>query len=568
MQTPLSNNSISVPFPSTVGLDTGLSGTSTLTEAEKTEIRRLRSTCALYDTFRGEWDFNLSAYEGGSQFINDQNLFKHSREHDDDYKERLKRAHYMNYCDGLVDFFTDFIFAETIDRNGGSNEAFYSSFITDVNRKKESITEFMKEVSGDDQILGMVYVLVDSPTIPEGIKFTKAQEQKLKIRPYWVLIRPQEVLDWIVDDFDKYSYLKRFQMQYDFDGGKRTCEKYTEWTPTGITISRIDVTEPQKPKLLPKETLPNKIGEVPFVCVRYKRNKTHKEMGDAFLKDLSMQNREVMNLTSLLQEFLYRQCFNILAVEVDSQLPTKDQAEGDIGTANLLEFPKGAKPPSYIAPESSPADKIHEERGTLINEMYRRAAQDTVNELFNGAKRSGFSQAQSFSNTVPRIASRAETLEKAENRLMELTMQYMGKTWDGRIKYKDRYEITNISDALNQLTLIFKDLQMPSETFVKTQLKRMVHEIDGKLTSDEMVRIEAEIDAMDFLEWQNSQKLAMIGKAAISPEVGKAFGDNAAPTTPGSGTVVPGKDKVAAVIRNRKPTTMAEAKAEATKGKH
>jgi hemoglobin-like flavoprotein len=563
---PLSNNSIQVPFPSTVGLDTGLSGTSTLTEAEKTEIRRLRATCPLYDAFRWEWDFNLSAYEGGTQFITDQNLFKHSREHDDDFKERLKRAHYMNYCDGLVDFFTDFIFAETIDRNGGTNQAFYDEFIVNVNRKNEGITEFMKEVSSDDQILGMVYVLVDTPKIPEGQKLTKAQEKQLGIRPYWVLIRPQEVLDWVVDEFDKYSYIKRFQIVDEFSGGsKRVYEKYTEWTPTNIIISKIDVTEPAKPRLLPKDIITNKVEEVPLVCIRYKRNKKFKEMGDAFLKDLAMQNREVMNLTSLLQEFLYRQCFNILAVEVDNQLPTKDQAEGDIGTANLLEFPKGAKPPSYIAPESAPADKIHEERGTLINEMYRRAAQDTVNELFNGAKRSGFSQAQSFSNTVPRIASRAETLEKAENRLMELTMKYMSKKWDGRIKYKDRYEITNISDALNQLTQVFKDLQMPSEMFAKSQLKRMVHEIDGKLTTDEMIRIEAEIDAMDFVEWQNTQKLAMIGKASMSPEVGTAFGDKVA--APAPKTIVPGKDKVAAVIRNRKPTTMAEAKAEAIKGK-
>lgn len=558
---PLSNNSIQVAFPSTVGLETGLSGTSTLTEAEKAEIRRLRSTCGLYDSYRPEWDFNLSAYEGGKQFITEENLFKHNREHTDDYKERLTRAHYMNYCDGLVDFFTDFIFAETIDRNGGSNQDFFTNFILDVNRKGESITEFMKEVSGDDQIFGLVYALVDSPSIPDGVKLTKAQEKRLGIRPYWVLIKPQEVLDWIVDDFDKYTYLKRFQIQEVFEGGqKSTLEKYMEWTPKSVLISLVDVTNPAKPKLLPKQIITNQIGEVPIVPIRYKRSKKNKEIGDAFLKDLAMQNREVMNITSLLQEFLYRQCFNILAMEVDAQLPTKDQAEGNVGTANLLQYPKGAKAPEYISPDASPADKLHEERQTLINEMYRRAAQDTVNELFNGMKRSGFSQAQSFSNTVPRIASRAETLEKAEVRLMQLTLKYMGKTWDGRIKYKDRYEITNISDALSQLTQLFKDLQMPSETFVKTELKRMVHEIDGKLTADEIAKVEAEIDAMDFAEWQDSQKLALLGKAAMSPEVGKPFGDSVT-------AVTPGKDKPAASKPTRKPTTTAEAKAEATKGK-
>jgi hypothetical protein len=400
----------------------------------------------------------------------------------------------------------------------------------------------MKEVCSDDQIYGLVYVLVDSPAVPEGQRLTRAQEKALKIRPYWILVKPQDVLDWVVDEFDHFTYWKRFQLIEDMStGSRRTLEKYTEWTPLAIKISLIDVSNPQKPRLLPATIIGNKIGEVPVVPIRYKRSKRYKEMGEAFLKDLAMQNREVMNLTSLLQEFLYRQCFNILAVQVDTQLPTQEQSEGEIGTANMLHYPKGAEAPAYISPSSDPADKIHEERQTIVNEMYKRAAQDTVNELFNGVKRSGFSQAQSFSTTVPRIASRAETLEKAENRLMDLTMKYMGKTWDGRVKYKDRYELTNITDALSQLTQLFTQLQMPSETFVKTELKRMVKEFDGKIPADILLKIEAEIDAMKFSEWQETMKTALIGAPKTND------GAN------GSAT--------------RKPTTTAEAKSEATKGK-
>lgn len=554
-----------VAFPGVVTLDLGLGSSSTLTEEQKTEIRRLRSTCMLYDMYKADWEFQLAAYEGGAAFVNVQNLFKHSREHDDDYKDRVKRAHYMNYCEPLVDFFTDFIFAETIARHGGANAAFYNEFIMDVNRKGETITEFMKQVSDDDQIFGHLYILVDTPKIPEGKRLTKAQEKQLGLRPYWVLIKPQEVLDWVIDPFDKYLYLKRFQLQDTMkaNGARVVLERYTEWYEGHVDITEIDVTNPSKPILGPKEIITNALGEIPIECVRYKRSKRYKEMGESFLKDLAMQNREVMNLTSLLQEFLYRQCFNILAVQVDSQLPTKEQAEGELGTANMLQYPKGADMPGYIAPSSDPADKLHEERQTIVNEMYKRAAQDTINELFNGSKRSGFSQAQSFSNTVPRIASRAETLERAENRLMDLTMKYMGKTWDGRIKYKDRYELTNISDAINQLVSVFKDLQMPSPTFAKTELKRMVHELDGKIQPEVLIKIEAEIEQMDMEAWMDTMKLALLGKAALSPEVGLAMGITPPPPT----TPVAGKDKPAARKVTRKPTTTAEAKAESSKGK-
>jgi hemoglobin-like flavoprotein len=528
-----------------------------LTDEQRKEIARLRSTCELYDEYKPDWDFFLSAYEGGTKFINDSNLFKHSREQEEDFKDRVKRAHYMNYCEPLVDFFTDFIFAETIQRHGGSNDGFYQDFIKDVNLKNEDITVFMSDTSDDKQIKGIVYGMVDSPRLPSDRQLTKAEEQRLKIRPYWVLIQPEEVLDWVVDPFDKFQYLKRVQHLEEMIGFEKfRFEKYYEWTPSVVRITLIDITQPSKPKLLPAETIANAVGEVPFVPIRFKRSKRNKEMGESFLKNIAYQNREVMNLTSLLQEFLYRQCFNILAVQVDQQIPTQEQSQGEIGTANYLQYPKGAEKPAYISPDATPADKLHEERQTIINEMYKQAAQDTVNELFNGVKRSGYSQQQSFSTTVPRIASRAETLEKAENRMMELTMKYMGKTWDGKIKYKDRYELTNISDALSQMTQLFKDLQMPSETFVKQELKRMVHEMDGKIPADDLNRIEAEIDAMDFDEWKDTQKLALIGSAGKPPA-----------GTTAAGATVAGKDKPAKKTPVRKPTTSAEAKAESNKGK-
>jgi hypothetical protein len=533
---------------------------STQQAADLLEIQRLRSTNELYHYFRPKWDFYMAAYEGGDLFANPENIARHPREHVDDYEERCKRIHYINYCEPLVDFFTAFIFAETIQRNGGSNGDWYNNFIKDVNFKSEDVTTFMQQVSDDKQIYGMVYVLVDAPPLPSERKLSKLEEQKLGLRPYWCLIRPDEVLDWVTDRFDKYAYWKRRQDISEITSGvHRLLERYYEWYPDRVEITDIDVTNPNKPILLPKQIVANQLGEIPVVLFRYKRNKKYRFMGSSFLTDLASNNKEVMNLTSLLQEFLYRQAFNILAVQMDGTLPVQGQMEGEQGTANVMNYPKEAQVPTYIAPSSEPAKFIAEERQSVVNEMYKRAAQDTVNELFNGVKSSGFSKQQGFSTTVPKIATRADTLEKGENKLMELTLKYMGKTWDGKIKYKDRYELTNISDALQQMTVLFKELQMPSETFVKEELKRMVHEFDGKIPIETMNTISAEIDKMDFSEWQDAQKLALIGKAAMSPEVGTAFGKAGSTASKGS---TPASTSSRA---KRKPTTTQEAKAESSK---
>lgn len=493
------------------------------TQTQDPEVERLRAHHPLYDQYAPEWLFYVDAYEGGNAITTEKYLFRHTRENELDFDFRVKRAHYQNICGPLVDFFTNFIYTEPIRRTGGSQEQWFQDFIKDVDKRGASVTAYMKDVSDKVQIYGIVYNFVDSALPPEGVEIeTKQQEADYGVRPYWVAVPPTEITDWIIDEVSgAYTYIKRVQMVRTLpDGAQGVFEKYTEFYPSTIRVSYIDASDYNQYKVLTHLTkeIPNQLGIVPVVVSLFKRGQKHPEMGLSFLRDPAPNNREIMNLTSLLQEFLYRQCFNILAVETVNGIPLQDQNEGDIGTSNQMEYPKGGKPPVYITPPADPAQFIQSERDRIVTAMYRQAAQDTLNELFNGEKSSGFSQAQSFSRTVPFIATRADVLESTEMALFKLTMLYLGsdKTFDGTVKYKDRYELTSITDAMTQLLMIFRDLYLPSPTFVKTELKRVVREFDDKLDAKTIETIEAEIDAIDFTDWQATQKEALVGKG-VSP---------------------------------------------------
>jgi hypothetical protein len=507
------------------GTEMALQSATTPDEVKK-EIARLRSTNALYDLYAPEWAFYLAAYEGGKSFTNESNIFRYPREHEDDWRERLKRAHYHNYCERLVDFFTDFIYCETIDRNGGEGNDFFGQFITNVNRKGEDLDSFMRQVSDDMQIFGMSYVLVDAPKAPVGTPVSKADEARLNLKPYWVLIKPLEILDWITDEFDKFLYVKRCQTMTLMDGpDRRVVERYTEFFPDHTSVKDVDITDKSKPRIIDRGSVKNSLGEISIEVSRYKRSKQDRFMGTSFLRDIAYNNREVMNVTSMEQEFLYKQCFNVMAMERDSTQELQDQQDGEWGLSNVIYYPQGGSAPTYIRPDSKPAEHMMKYRQDCVNEMYKRAAQDMVNELFNGGKSSGYSKSMSFSTTVPYIASRASTLENLEGRLFQRTFRFVKQTWKGKVKYKDRYEITNLTDAITQLGTLFKDLQMPSETFVKAELKRLVHEFDGKIPYEEMQKIESEIDSFNFEEWSDTQKLAYIGRAAMAPEAASALGN-------------------------------------------
>lgn len=483
-------------------------------DQEKAEILRLRSRHDLYDIFAPDWRVYAIAYEGGSSICTEEFVYKHQRENDLDYADRLRRLHYHNYCDVLVDFFINFIYAETIQRSGGTNDAWYQQFIDDVDLKGNDITTFMKMWERDREVYGMAFVLIDEPAItPDRPIITKADEAAFNIRPYWVLLKPDEITDWQRNDFDTLTYVKRRQLDTQIlsDKRKHRLEKYTEFYPDEIVVTTVDVTDQEKLKIISKTVTHSTLGYIPIHCEVFKTSMQYPGMGNSFLRDLARNNIEILNLTSVDQEFLYRQCFNVLAKETDSSVPTFGEDDSVLSTTNVIEVPKGAAMPTYISPPADPARYISEKIAKITNEMFRRASQDTLNELFNGEGKSGFSQAQSFSKSVPFIATRADICEKAENALISLTLKRLDKSWDGKIKYKDRYELTNITDMITQLTSLARDLMMPSETFVKEELKRIVAEFDGQIPVDMRKKIEGEIDAMNFDDWTETQKEALVG---------------------------------------------------------
>lgn len=494
-------------------------------DEDSKEIKRLRSKHKYYAKHEENWKFMLRAYEGGPDYIAEDTLFKHQREHREDYNDRLKRAHYQNYCQSLVDFVPEYIFSQDVERNPPADvHDEYELWKVDVDRSGTELNAFMQTIAEDMRIFGMVYIQVDLPVKPAelankaDVSVQDALEYGLTV-PYFVNVRPLEVLDWATDAKGDLLYLKRVE----YTSLPVTanifapCERYSEWYPDHYTISVVKLgdEEDDEPTLGKVETKENTWGTVPFVPVYFKRLKSNRDIGLSFLQDIAYQNRAVFNNTSLIDEFLHRQCFNILAMPMKSQVAYKDQVEGQIGTSNILEIPSDSSVmPQYISPPVDPAQFIQAERESTIREMYRQAAQDVTSELMSPGRFTGDSVKQQFARTIPVINKTADALQYAETRAMKLWCKIQGQVWDGKISYKDDYSVTNLMDLLLQLSMIFKDVALFSVTFIKEEWKRVVREFDGKIDPVTLAQIFAEIDGMSEADIKERLLMAQGGMGA------------------------------------------------------
>jgi hypothetical protein len=490
-----------------------------LTEAQKQEVERLRSEHPDYAAKKSEWMFFLQAYEGGKDYVSEKTLFKHQREHPEDYKDRLERAYYTNYCQPLVDFVPEFIYSQGVNRHPPAElQQTFDNFRKNVDRSGSELDAFMESVAEEARIFGHTFVVVDLPQKPADLadkilSVAEAEDLGLDV-PYFYHVRPLEILDWVNDQFGNFLYVKRKEVFYEKGPsrrGFRKVERYTEWQKDSITISKIDVSDDRNEKLLPKEKMDNQWNLIPYVQFYFKRSKTNKDFGLSFLNDLAYQNRAVFNQTSYLEEFLARQCFNMLAMEASTSVPTRDRSDGRVGTSNVLFVPREAKfEPQYISPPVEPAVFIQDERANTIKEMYRVAAQDILAEVFGtgGSAPSADAQKQAFARTIPMIAKQAEMMQSAEQSLWAIWCQLQKKKWDGVISYRDDYGITNLQDLLLQLSTIFNNLKVLPPSFIRAEWKRIIREFDGKLSSEDQKKAFDEIDKISDDELVMGYKMA------------------------------------------------------------
>ncbi len=501
----------------------------TISDKARKEIERLRSEHPDYEENKSVWKFLLLAYEGGKKYVSSDNLFKHQREHWDDYNDRLVRATYANYCQPLVDFVPEFIYSQGVQRKAPKALSdVFDKFKQNVDRSGTALDPFMETVAEEARIFGHTWVGLDKVEKPselanEEISDAKAEELGIKV-PYFYHVRPLEVLDWVTDQFGNFLYIKRKEVYWEKKGAYdfRKIEKYTEWYKDMVHVSRIDITTPEEEKLLPKIKRPNTYSAIPFVQFFYKRSKFNKDLGVSFLNDIGYQNRQVFNLTSLIDEFAYRQCFNILAMEMNSALPTRDRTDGRIGTSNVLWVPREAKHlPQYISPASDPAQFIQSERSSVIKEMYRQAAQDIMAEVFAGGDvPSADAQKQAFARTIPMIAKMADMMQFGEGIMWNLWASMQQEKWaeeSGVVAYRDDYSVTNVQDLLLSLSTIFNNLKVLTPTFIREEWKRVIREFDGKIDAKTLEEIHKEIDAISDQELVDGYKMQDVKAAPGMP---------------------------------------------------
>ncbi len=473
------------------------------------------------------WSFLLQSYEGGIDYSNsiitknanegvynqffkyyvngveqtkstiESNLFMHTKERDDDFRRRLMMSYYYNFCDPIVDIYTNHLFKQPVNVEWAEIESSIEQVRDNIDMQGSSIDEFRMELSIKAQIYGHVFVVIDNPKI-NGDIVTRLDQIEERAFPYLTIYSPRCVKNWSLDKFGN-AYWVLIEESYEgnedvetFDPKKSIKVYHRLWTREQWFLYN------DEHELI--EEGYHGLGIVPIVCVFNKKSmKYNNFLGISAIADIAFIARDIYNSSSELRQILRDQTFAFLALQGTSD----EYANLDLGTGKGLLYPENRNAPVYVSPPSDNAKTYFEHIDRQISKIYQIAklegggtSQSSVEATVDS--QSGVSKAWDFSQTNSALSTKASNLEDGETRIWQIFAMWEGKVWGGSVQYPNDFSITSLMQDLNEAEKLTR-LELGDE-FMREVKEAIIKKKFPRKSDEDIDKLVKEIESNDKLK--------------------------------------------------------------------
>lgn len=473
-----------------------------------------------YESRIEHWEFLRASYEGGREWFTD-NIFRYIKEGDKEYKDRVERCYRFNHTREVVDLVDKYIFKMEIERNTSDAPEQVKRFWQHATLNNLSIDDFMKQVSKYSSIYGRPWIVVDS-TVKDGIA-TVADEKRGNARAYAYLVYPENVCDlsydengdlrWILiheqvrDDtdpiessgkmIDRYRLWQKdsftlFTVKEKTDGGEQTPAQISRKVGKGkseLGVVKVE-TGGVKYEVEVEGPTPHQFGCVPVIPADNVIS-VEPYSSPSLIDDVAYLDRAVANYLSNLDAIIQDQTFSQLVMPAQGMTPGEDGYEKltEMGTKRVFTFDGEAGEPKYISPDVKQAEIILKVVNKIINEIYHtvglageRTKEDNSMGIDNS---SGVAKAYDFERVNSLLASKADSLEVIENKLVALVAKISGEKIDDEerlVHYPDNFDVRGLYDEFEIAARL--SLVGAPDGMRRKQMETVVDKLFPKIGSD------------------------------------------------------------------------------------
>jgi len=446
---------------------------------------------AEYKARKQQIAINLLGLEGGRPYVNHR-LSRFAAETQIDWiggkradgscaTGRLQQTHAFPYLGRIAQKFNQYVFSDEPTREGGDEDV-----IKDITRDGQSVNDVMRQVSDYRLAAQHCWIGIDAPAPnKDGTTPSVKDKQDNKIRPYWQVYSPLDVIDWKYDDQGKLLWAKTRGVEID-DSDPAQLPVVTKvikiWKRGEINVIRITKSKDGRKKdVITEETIyPTLKDRVPLIeCGRL----TGKPIP---FDDLESINRTIMDLGSVDRANYYKTNYpqmvlpaSMIQTAVQNGYATNatEAVTMVVGYGYPIFRASNEDPePKYLMPDASALAATGDRITTLKREMFEVTGLALESDSRQVA--SAEAKAWDFLDVAALMKSRAEDLEDIEKKCVELMV-----AWDSTIKpwtpvYNRSFDVGNFKEEMEALVL-YNNMPQPDEA----------RKIGQKLAFDRILRL-------------------------------------------------------------------------------
>lgn len=120
-------------------------------------------------------------------------LPQHAHEPPHAYEERLNAALFTNYTRLTLDYLVGKPFSVPVEFTEDTDQRI-KALAADMNLQGDDLTAVCKEWFEKALAKGFAHCMVEHPVAPNGGEYTLADQARLNLRPYWVVLDPEDVI--------------------------------------------------------------------------------------------------------------------------------------------------------------------------------------------------------------------------------------------------------------------------------------------------------------------------------------------------------------------------------------
>lgn len=478
-----------------------------------------------YEENEAHWQFLNACYVGGRTWF-DRNIFAYHKEGEKEFQARRERAYRFNHTKEIVDLVGKYIFKVPASRRDDAPDAI-KAFWKRATRNGLSIDEYMRQIDRKSSIFGRVWIVVDSTKQEESDNREEERQQGDRVISY--VVEPYNVLDMSYDENQDLNWVLIAEYERDdadpFKSSGNVLPRFRLWTRDEWHLFKA------KPKQGTDEFVVEKIGEgfhgLGEVPVFPADNTASDDpyVSPALISDIAYLDRAVANYLSNLDAIIQDQTFSQLAMPAQSLMPGDDAYNKvlELGTKRVFLYDgEGGAQPFYLSPDIKQAQLILDVINKIINEIYHsvgvageRTKQDNALGIDNS---SGVAKAYDFERVNALLASKADSLETVENRLVKLVSKWVGEKWNDSeesrlVQYPDNFDVRSLYDEF-EIAARLAAIDAPDE-MRREQMKLVIEKLFPKLKQDLKAKMLNELK-----EWppKLDAMLETIGENSISTE--------------------------------------------------